>query len=151
MPAVVAADYKFIYVDVGKNGRVSDGGIFANSLIYHSQGENNLIIPLARGLTKDEIGIPYALIGDTAFFEIIPNLMQPYQNLDLDDTRKIFNLTSRAHRVFENVFGILTSRFGIYQKLISLAIEKAEKIILATFVLHNFLRSKISFQKLRIT
>ncbi len=29
--ALVDADYKFIYVDVGCNGRVSDGGIFRDS------------------------------------------------------------------------------------------------------------------------
>lgn len=29
--AVIDADYKFIYIDVGCNGRVADGGVFKNS------------------------------------------------------------------------------------------------------------------------
>ena len=31
--ALVDADYKFRYIDVGCNGRISDGGIFRNSPI----------------------------------------------------------------------------------------------------------------------
>ena len=34
--AIVDADYKFIYVDVGCNGRVSDGGVFGRSEIRNS-------------------------------------------------------------------------------------------------------------------
>ena len=29
--AIVDADYKFIYMDIGCNGRVSDGGVFGRS------------------------------------------------------------------------------------------------------------------------
>jgi hypothetical protein len=39
------------------------------------------------------------------------------------------------------VFGILTSRFTVFQKPIPLEPEKVEKVVLASYVLHNFLRS----------
>ena len=29
--ALVDADYKFTYIDVGCNGRISDGGVYSNS------------------------------------------------------------------------------------------------------------------------
>jgi hypothetical protein len=43
--AIVDADYKFLYVDVGRNGRISDGGIFANSPIYQKLESGHLKIP----------------------------------------------------------------------------------------------------------
>ena len=32
--ALVDADYKLIYVDIGCNGRVSDGGVYRNSTLF---------------------------------------------------------------------------------------------------------------------
>ena len=31
--AVVDADYKFLFVDIGTNGKASDGGVFKNSVL----------------------------------------------------------------------------------------------------------------------
>ncbi|CAH2007052.1 unnamed protein product [Acanthoscelides obtectus] len=33
--ALVNADYEFIFVDVGKNGRLSDGGVIESTKFYH--------------------------------------------------------------------------------------------------------------------
>lgn len=61
--------------------------------------------------------------------------MKPYGQHDLTNKRRIFNY----HRVVENAFGVLASRFGVFQKPIYLGPEKASKITLACCYLHNFL------------
>ena len=33
--ALVNANYEFIFVDVGKNGRISDGGVIESTKFYH--------------------------------------------------------------------------------------------------------------------
>lgn len=43
--AILDADYKFLYVDIGCNGRISDGGVFKNSNIYRALEEKRLNIP----------------------------------------------------------------------------------------------------------
>lgn len=35
--AVVNANYEFIMIDVGANGRVSDGGVFSNTKFYQTE------------------------------------------------------------------------------------------------------------------
>jgi len=40
--ALVDADYQFVFIDVGSNGRVNDGAVFKNSAL-NSAMENNLL------------------------------------------------------------------------------------------------------------
>jgi hypothetical protein len=42
----------------------------------------------------------------------------------------------------ENAFGILTSQWRVYRKPIALSLENSKKVVLATIILHNLLRSK---------
>lgn len=49
---------------------------------------------------------------------------------------------SRARRVVENAFGILSNRFAILLSKINLSPEKVEYIVQATVALHNFLAAK---------
>ena len=142
--AIVDADYKFIYIDVGKNGRISDGGIFANTPIYNKLENGSLRLPADEPLPDRVKNIPFLLVGDEAF-PLKSYLMKPYPNRNLDLTQRIFNYRlSRVRRIVENVFGILSSRFGVFQKHVPLEPEKVEKIVMAACVLHNFLRSKPS-------
>ena len=39
--AIVDTEYKFIYIDIGCNGRVSDGGVFKNCSIYEALQKKN--------------------------------------------------------------------------------------------------------------
>ena len=67
--AVVDADYKFIYVNVGCNGRISDGGVFKNSSLSSALEENLLEVPSPRQLISDNnpSPLPYVLVADDAF------------------------------------------------------------------------------------
>lgn len=69
--------------------------------------------------------MPFVFVGDEAF-QLLPIFMKPYNKQVLNDNRRIFNYRlSRARRIIENVFGILVSRFKIFQKPIKLSPSKA--------------------------
>ena len=52
--ALVDADYRFLYVDIGCNGRISDGGVFRNSKFFQALENNALDIPKADFLPGTE-------------------------------------------------------------------------------------------------
>ena len=141
--AVVDANYKFIYVDIGCNGRVSDGGVFRNSTLFAALESNSLGIPTAKPLPREQTTLPYMLVADDAF-PLKEYIQKPYSQVGLTIERRIFNYRlSRARRIIENAFGILANRFRIFMKPIGLAPEKVETIVLACCSLHNFLRSRL--------
>ena len=112
--AIVDADYKFIYVDVGCNGRVNDAGIFARSEIRNLLDSNKLLIPPPTPLADRVNPVPYVIVGDEAF-PLKPFLLQPYPSRQLNLSKRIFNYRlSRARRIVENVFGILVHRFRVF-------------------------------------
>ena len=140
--AIVDADYNFLYVDIGCNGRISDGGVFKNSTLYQALEENILNVPTAEFLPGTQLSIPYALVADETF-PLKEYILKPYKQRGLTPERRIFNYRlSRARRVVENVFGILANRFRIFMAPINLNPEKVEVITFACCALHNFLRSK---------
>lgn len=143
--AVVNARYEFIMVDAGMNGRVSDGGVMSHSTFGNMFQDNDLNIPVAEPLhEEDTIDVPYYFVADDAF-AMTENLLKPHGvgKDPLDPEKRIFNYRlSRARRVVENVFGILVSRFGVFQRPMILSPEKATIVTLACCYLHNFLRHK---------
>lgn len=56
--AIVDHDYCFRYINVGTNGRNSDGGIFRNCSIYQKL-ENNNILPDGGFFVGDDAFPPY--------------------------------------------------------------------------------------------
>lgn len=65
--AVADANYKFIYVDVGCKGRISDGGVFHNCSLGNSLEQGTLKLPSPEPLPTREIPVPYCFVGDDAF------------------------------------------------------------------------------------
>ena len=89
--AIVDANYKFIYVDVGAQGRISDAGVFSETLFLDALQHLTLALP------------------------------EPFPRRKLTERQHIFNYRlSRARRMVENAFGILSSKFCVYKSPIAL-------------------------------
>lgn len=140
--ALVDADYKFLMIDVGTNGRVGDGGVFAKSDLNKAIVDGSINFPDAEPLKYCTAPIPYFLVGDDAF-PLQTCIMKPYPFRNLDINKRIFNYRlSRARRVVENAFGILANRFRVLLAPMLLSPDKVEKVVLATCAIHNYLRTR---------
>lgn len=139
--AVCDANYKFTVIHSGEMGSNSDAGIFADCPIGQLLTDDQLGLPADNALLPgSEISIPYFMVGDAAF-PLSRRMMKPYPGRGLNDRKKIFNYRlSRARRVIENAFGILSSRWRIFTRSITLHPESVDSIIVAAVCLHNFLK-----------
>lgn len=142
--AVADAQYRFIYVDVGAMGQCSDGGVWKRCSLHEDlyAYENPLNIPPPEIIDGMDEPLPYYLLGDDAF-SLTTNLMKPYPSSGLTSQQRVFNYRlSRGRRIIENTFGILVSKFQIFQRNIKMLPLGVERVILASVVLHNFMRVK---------
>lgn len=139
--AVCNANYEFTLIDVGDNGRQSDGGVYTNSVIGYAIDNNTLQFPPANvisnsGTTKT---YPYVFVADDAF-SLKPYMIKPYPGNISELSQRIYNYrVCRARRVIENSFGILATRFRIYRRPIIANVETVKNVVKATIALHNFL------------
>ncbi|KAL4103917.1 hypothetical protein QTP88_019234 [Uroleucon formosanum] len=139
--AVVDADYNFLYADVGCQGRISDGGVFRSTSFFKQLEEQKLEIPPAEKLIGREKAVPYVFVADEAF-PLKENIPYPGSH-ENGSAKRIFNYRlSRARRVVENVFGILSAVFRVFRKPMLLEPKKAELVVMACVYLHNFLRKE---------
>jgi len=140
--AVVDANYQFMYVDAGCQGRLGDAGVYHHSTLSTALESNLLNIPSAQALPHCHVVVPYVLVGDDAF-PLKSNIMKPYAHRGLNDTERIFNYRlSRARRVVENSFGMLAARFRVFRTSMEINPAKARDVVLAATVLHNFMRQR---------
>ena len=142
--AVVGPEYEFLNVDVGMNGRMSDGGNWSrNSFRKALENENNsLRIPPPKPLSGRSKSIPHVFVGDDAF-GLTSYLMKAYPQIGLTEEKRISNYRlSRCRRISENAFGILSSRWRVFRKPLLLQPQRATSITLAAITLHNWLRSE---------
>ena len=137
--ALVDANYKFLYVDVGASGRAGDAGMFAASSLKGSLDNNTLNLPHAETIQGIPTKIHYHIVADDAF-PLSLNILKPYPQRNLDRQKMIYNYRlSRARRVVENAFGILANRFRVFLTTINLGPDKVTDAILAACCLHNFM------------
>lgn len=142
--AVADADGMFVTVDVGDYGRNSDGAVFRTSKLGRLLNQNNLNIPSPQPLPHDgqNNAFPFYFCADEAF-PLRKNIMRPYPQRVLDDTKRIFNYRlSRGRKSVECSFGMLVSKFRVFETPIACGEECVDNIIKAACVLHNFIRTK---------
>jgi hypothetical protein len=141
--AVVDAHYRFLFCDVGAQGRLSDGAVYGESMLKKSLERNTLGVPPARPLPGRNDPFPYCLIGDDAF-PLKEYLQKPYPQRNLTHDQRVFNYRlSRARRCVENAFGVMVSRFRVMLNPMCLQPDKVDVVILACCVLHNMLRTLV--------
>ena len=142
--ALVGYDYKFIYLEVVCQGRISDGGVYRNSSLCTALSTATLTLPKPRPLlplhenhlsSDSETKKTQFVFAPDDAFPLTANFMKPYAIRNLDDRKRIFNYrSSRIWRVTENAFGILVYRFLVFTSK-TLYLEKAAAITLTAIVL----------------
>ncbi|KAI8116929.1 putative nuclease HARBI1 [Lucilia cuprina] len=128
--AIANARKEFIMIDIGCNGRVSDGGVLFYSKFWEKLQQGRLNLPPPSALPGTVEKYPHAF-------------MKPYPQKKASKEEEIFNRQlSKARSVIECCFGILAAKFGVFQKAMSLSPQKAAKVTAACCYLHNFLMKR---------
>jgi len=109
--AISDASYCFTIVDIGAEGRQSDGGVFCNSEICKRFEANSFKLPKPKQIEIGGPTLPYVLVADEAF-PLSMYIMRPYpRSGTLNIEKKVFNYRlSRARCIVESAFGILVTR-----------------------------------------
>lgn len=140
--ALVDANYMFRVIDVGGYGRNSDGGIFSESPLGKRLRAGTLGIPEDTTIQgAEDLGpMPHVFVADEAF-PLQRHIMRPYPGRQLQRKERCFNYRlSRARRIVENAFGILSTQWRMYRRALGICPKKADSVVKATCVLHNYLR-----------
>lgn len=105
-------------------------------------------VPPPKKLPETDVKLPYVVLGDEAF-PLLENLMKPYPRIQSlnDRTKAIFNYRlSRARRIVENSFGILTNRFRVFSTPIHLNTATIEDVITSACIIHNLIIDEKEFE-----
>lgn len=147
--ALVDADYNFMFVDVGCQGRLSDGAVFKNTELFTRIHNDQLNCPPDEPLPERKKPVPFVFVGDDAF-GLTKRIMKPFPGQhDKGSKLRIFNYRlSRARHVVENTFGILASVFRVLRRPMLLEPDKAALVVMTCVILHNFLRRSKSSRSL---
>ena len=101
LPAIVDSNYKFIYIDVGCQGKLCDGGVFRNFSFAQriSDPKNPFNLPPPKPLSQSEVKcyknnsndpLPYCWVGDDAFAMSL-HCMKQYPHRGYTQEEQIFN------------------------------------------------------------
>lgn len=82
-------------MDVGAQGRASDGGVFAASTLSQAMESGALNLPPPACPPNSNVHLPFVLVGDEAF-PLKTNVMRPYPQRTLNHERRV---STRMHLV----------------------------------------------------
>lgn len=85
---IADAEYKLLYIDVGRNGRFSDGGVFNRCTFGQAMDTNQLHLPTPKPLPGRTKPMSYVLVADDAF-ALRENLLKPYPQRNLDMVKRV--------------------------------------------------------------
>lgn len=99
-------------------------------------------LPQPRPLPLTNDNFPYYLVADEAF-PLKNYLMRPFSKRTLDNRKRVFNYRlSRGRKSVECAFGMLVSKFRLFEGPMCCKEETINSVIKAACVLHNFIRIK---------
>lgn len=133
------ADGCFTTIDVGDLGRNSDGGVFRSSRLGRWLDRDELNVPRPHPLPFDanEAPFPYFFVADAAF-PLKNYLMKPYPRAALTHEQRICNFRlTLGRKTVECAFGMLRSKFRIFDVPIGCSEKVVKPIIASACVLHN--------------
>ena len=103
--------FRFLYIDVGCQGRISDGGVFHQTRLHEAIENGSANIPPDAPYPNTHVPRPFVMVGDEAF-PLRTYLMKPFPQRNLSNDQRKYNYRlSRARRIVENAFGILANRY----------------------------------------
>jgi hypothetical protein len=131
---LVDANYDIICADVGCQGHISDGEVFTHTIRCTTLEKNWLCIPVLWPLRGIINAIP---------FVSLLTMPLPYQpvlwNHSLGSNQnQVPSQLSRAHRIVDNVVGILAVTCRVFLKPIFLSPVKVKIVVMTCIYLHNF-------------
>lgn len=139
--AVDNAQYQFLYVHVGCQGRIFDGEVFRNTAFEKALLDCSMNLPQPEPLPGREMHTPYVFLADDAF-PLTENICKPYStDLNIGFPKRVCTYRlSRARKIVDNVFGILASVFRVLHTKIDINLDHVKCIAMACCYLHNFMR-----------
>ena len=138
--ALVDEDYKFLWVDVRAARSTSDAQIFKHTELRHKIEDGSIGFHDSESLGIGGPKVKFFILRDDAF-PLKLWVMSSYSSHGMDLKERVFNYRiSWGRSVVENAFGILTSRFRIFQSLLQQVPTVVNRVVMACLVLHNLLR-----------